>query len=111
MVESKNMADLGFKQDSFEALYELEAGHFWFKYRNRLIIWLLKKYFSDCSNYLELGCGTGFVLSGIVNNFPSLKAIGTDISAVGLEYAAKRLPAVEMVQMDATSSLISKNSI
>lgn len=102
-IKSGLDSELGFKQDSFSKLYELEANNFWFKSRNRLIIWFLKKYFNKSTSYLELGCGTGFVLSGIVNSFPGLNTVGSDISADGLAHAAKRMPNVEMVQMDAAS--------
>ena len=43
--------DLGFKQESFEKLYKLEADNFWFRSRNQLIIWAIKKYFEKPKNY------------------------------------------------------------
>jgi SAM-dependent methyltransferase len=105
LTADEKCIDFGYRQDSFEILFELEANHFWFKSRNRLIVWLINKYFSNCANYLELGCGTGFVLSGIANSFPALKTVGSDISAVGLANAARRMSSVEMVQMDAANML------
>jgi len=55
----------GFNEEHFAQLAEVEAGNFWFRSRNRLLIWALQRYFPRARSFLELGCGTGFVLSGI----------------------------------------------
>src|SRR6266545_4042215 len=52
-------------------------------------------------NFLEIGCGTGFVLSGIRKAFPELILSGSEIFSEGLNLAAERLPGVELFQMDA----------
>lgn len=91
----------GFQSQSFEGLARVEAGNFWFRARNKIVLWALKKYFPDFKSLLEVGCGTGFVLSGITHEFPLVRTTGSEIYAVGLAYAAKRLPGVELVQMDA----------
>lgn len=98
-----NDDEMGFRQESIDRLYNLEASHFWFRARNRLILWAMNKYFDIPKKFLEIGCGTGFVLNGIHDAFPKTKLTGNDISAHGLTYAAKRLGEVEMVQFDATS--------
>ncbi len=93
--------------DGFDAeykyaeLFEAEAGNFWFRSRNRLLIWALRRYFPDAGNFLEIGCGTGFVLSGIKQDFPELVLSAGDILSRGLVYAEKRLPGVSLFQMDA----------
>ena len=61
--------DGGFQEESFSNLYELEK-NFWFRSRNKLICWALKKYKKNLDNFLEIGCGTGFVLNGILKTFP-----------------------------------------
>lgn len=94
-------ADAGFKDAHFHELVKLEARNFWFRNRNKLIIWALQKYFPEAENFLEVGCGTGFVLSGISAAYPRLKLSGSEISSVGLAHAAKRVPKVELLQMDA----------
>jgi len=91
----------GFNKESFEQLAEAEAGNFWFRSRNRLLIWALQRYFPGAKNFLELGCGTGFVLSGIQREFSELSVSGGDIFIEGLRYAEKRLPGVTLFQMDA----------
>lgn len=89
--------------DLFARLARLEAENFWFRSRNRLIIWALKKYFSQQEKFLEIGCGTGYVLSGIESSFPQLKLSGSEIFTQGLEFASQRLNHTQLFQMDALS--------
>lgn len=91
----------GFEAEYFARLAEQEAGHFWFRSRNRLLIWAFKQYFPNAENLLEIGCGTGFVLSGFKQAFPNLVLSGSEVFSDGLGFAAARLPAVELLQMDA----------
>lgn len=91
----------GFKSNFFFDLFTIEADNFWFKARNKLLIWALGKYFPNVRNFLEIGCGTGFVLTGIQNAFPNLSLYGSEILYSGLVYASNRLPDVELFQMDA----------
>lgn len=91
----------GFKATYFEELASLEAGHFWFCARNRLIIWALRKYSAEFSSFLEVGCGTGYVLSGVAYAFPRARLQGSELFTAGLEFAAARQPAINFMQMDA----------
>jgi SAM-dependent methyltransferase len=91
----------GFPQESFEGLARVEAGNFWFRARNAVILWALRKYFPGFQSLLEVGCGTGFVLSGIAQAFPKARTVGSEIYTAGLAFAARRLPGVELLQMDA----------
>ena len=91
----------GFKANYFMQLASLEMTNFWFCSRNRLIVWALRHYFPNAKNFLEIGCGTGFVLSELENTFPQLLLYGSDIYTIGLNYAAKRLKKAELFQMDA----------
>lgn len=91
----------GFREESFEGLARVEAGNFWFRARNAIVLWALRKYFPDFQSLLEVGCGTGFVLSGITQAFPKARTAGSEIYTAGLVFAAKRLPGVELLQMDA----------
>ena len=98
--------DLAETNDSFDAGYfaqlaKLEAGYFWFRSRNRLLIWALHRYFPHANRFLEIGCGTGYVLSGIQREFPEMMLSGSDIFTEGLAFAEKRLPGVSLFQMDA----------
>lgn len=91
----------GFEAHFFQTLSNLEPGNFWFTSRNRLIVWALKQYFPKAANFLEIGCGTGFVLSGITDALPELTLSGSEVFTAGLSIAARRLPEVELFQMDA----------
>jgi SAM-dependent methyltransferase len=91
----------GFEAEFFPTLFELEESNFWFRSRNRLLVWTLQRYFPEARNFLEIGCGTGYVLSGIRRAFPELNLSGSEIYAAGLSFAAERLPGVDLFQMDA----------
>lgn len=91
----------GFKPEYFPELSRLEAENFWFRARNELILWALKTYQPNVSSFLEVGCGTGFVLSGIARAYPTLTLSGSEIFLAGLSYAAKRVPSAHFMQMDA----------
>ncbi|WP_153147564.1 class I SAM-dependent methyltransferase [Dechloromonas sp. H13] len=91
----------GFKASYFSELARLEAQNFWFRCRNQLIVWALNKYCKDFQSFLEVGCGTGFVLSGVSQAFPAATLLGSEIFTAGLGYAAARLPSVKFIQMDA----------
>lgn len=94
-------AGQGFKAEYFKPLSEQEAGNYWFCARNALIQWALKKYFPQMTSFLEVGVGTGFVLTGIAQTFSKVRLVGAELFAAGLAFAAQRLPQAEMVQMDA----------
>ena len=90
----------GFKAEYFGELARLEADHFWFRNRNRLLIWALRTHFPTAQRLLEVGCGTGFVLRGIKQAFPKLELAGSELFLEGLVFARTRLPEVPLYQMD-----------
>lgn len=94
-------SDEGFQPHHFSELAEAEAEHFWFRSRNRLIIWALGHFFPGARNFLEIGCGTGFVLSGIAQDNPHLEINGSEIHSAGLSHAANRARNATLFQMDA----------
>ncbi|MGH8661676.1 MAG: class I SAM-dependent methyltransferase, partial [Burkholderiales bacterium] len=91
----------GYDPAHFAELARLEAGNFWFRARNRLIAWSIRRYFPGARNVLEVGCGTGFVLAGIGAAFPALKLSGSEAASEGLAFAAARVPGASLMQMDA----------
>lgn len=91
----------GFKASYFPELARLESANFWFRARNRLILWALRQYRPDFKSLLEIGCGTGYVLSAISESFPNTTRSGSDLFVAGLGFASKRLPTVRFMQMDA----------
>lgn len=91
----------GYDPAYYADLYALEARNYWFRARNSLLTWALAKYLPDARNFLEIGCGTGFVLAGIAGALPQLKLYASEIYSDGLPYAAGRVPRAELCQMDA----------
>ena len=92
---------MGYDPDFFDKLAELEGNSFLFRSRNDLIVWALRHHFPNALNFFEVGCGTGFVLSGIKKAIPRLALSGSDIYTEGLDYARGRVKDAELFQMDA----------
>lgn len=91
----------GFKAEYFDELVTVEGRNFWFRARNRILIWAFGTYVPEDGSFLEIGCGNGFVLRGIKEAFPKAKLSGSEIFLNGLRFAADRLPGVTLMQMDA----------
>jgi ubiquinone/menaquinone biosynthesis C-methylase UbiE len=91
----------GFKADFYNTYVHLESSHFWFQARGKLIIWALKKYVPRMHSFLEIGCGTGFILSRVAVAFPRARLIGSEMFSTALKFASLRLPSVEFAQIDA----------
>lgn len=91
----------GFKANYFLELAHLEAANFWFRSRNKLLLWVIENYCPNFQSLLEIGCGTGYVLSGISKRFPGSTLHGSEIFIAGLGFAAARLPSAKFMQMDA----------
>lgn len=96
-----NAGSHGYDASAFETFARLEAGSFWFKSRNALLTESIRKYSPAVGSFLEVGCGTGYVLSAIEGAFPSLSVFGSEALVEGLEFAAKRTSTAKLFQMDA----------
>jgi SAM-dependent methyltransferase len=90
-----------FDPAAFEALAALEPSNFWFRSRNRLLAWAAKRYFPAARQIHEIGCGTGYVLTALQAAFPDARLSGSEINVEGLVHARRRLPGIELMQMDA----------
>jgi len=97
----KKDINIGFKANYFKKLAELESGNFWFRARIRLILFALNQHCPSLKSFLEIGCGTGFVISAISQQFPEAKLLGSEYFEEGLVFARKRLVNVNFTQMDA----------
>jgi SAM-dependent methyltransferase len=91
----------GFKPEYFDELSQLEARNFWFRARNALIVDAIRRHWPDARNFLEVGCGTGYVLSGLAAAFPDMRLQGSELFVEGLPHAARRVPRAQLMQMDA----------
>lgn len=96
-------ANEGFKPEYFDDLYELESRNFWFKSRSKLIHHMIRRYFPGTANFLEIGCGTGYVISNIGNQFPAFQLTGGEGISAGLKFASRRSSGAQFLQMDARS--------
>jgi SAM-dependent methyltransferase len=91
----------GFDEQSFEHLPDAEERSFWFRSRNSLIVWAMRRYFPAARSMLEVGCGTGFVLAGVRDAFPEIRLVGGELFQAGLAVAARRVPDAELLELDA----------
>jgi SAM-dependent methyltransferase len=92
----------GFEPEAFARLARTEESSFWFRSRNRLIGWALRRYMPAARSMLEIGCGTGYVLSGIAASRPEISLAGAELHPQGLRFARERVPQAAFVQLDAT---------
>lgn len=91
-----------FPQSYFSQLAKLEASNWWFRSRNRVLLWVLKSKISKFHNFLEVGCGTGYVLEGIQKAFPTAVIHGAEYYEEGLSFAKARIPTASFSQLDVT---------
>ncbi len=92
----------GFDLRAFDRLAEVEAGHYWFEPRNKLLVGLADRFFPMARRYLEVGCGTGFVLEAFAASRVWQDITGSELHPQGLAYARRRLGSrAAFVQMDA----------
>lgn len=99
------LENFDYPAEVFKILYEVEDTNFWFVSRNQIIQLLFEKYLGASNNtVLEIGCGTGFVLKGLQNQFPNYQLKGSEIHLEGIKFAKERLPKVDFIQLDATKT-------
>jgi SAM-dependent methyltransferase len=101
---SSNTTDFtkGYDPVWYEQLFHLETNNFWFLARNRLIQLLVKRHLPKNGSYLEVGCGTGFVLTMLEKTLQEWKIFATETQLEGIKFACKRVSSnVKFFQMDA----------
>lgn len=91
-----------FPAHEFAFLAAAESKHWWFRARNNIIVWILRTKVSALDTFLEVGCGTGYVIKRIAAAFPSLSLKASEYYEEGLVYARERVPNCEFKQLDAT---------
>jgi SAM-dependent methyltransferase len=92
----------GLPDEVHHSLNTLQEKSFWFRGRNQLIQMVIQRYFPHAAHVLEIGCGSGYVLSGIRDVLPDAHLTATEIYSYGLSYAARRIRAPhQFLQLDA----------
>ena len=94
------MQNDGFDPKAHACLSEIEEGNFWFESRNMLIFWAIQRYFPQITTFCEVGCGTGFVLSGMADTFPNVQLNGSEIYSKILSFTQERVPKATLFQAD-----------
>ncbi len=90
-----------FPKESFNWLASVEDGHFWFEQRSKLIGWAIRQFSGSPVNFLDVGCGTGFVLAHIGSAFPKTRLFGVDYYAEAISVARQRCPKACITKGDA----------
>jgi SAM-dependent methyltransferase len=90
-----------FPEESFELLQTVEDSSFWFRARNRLLVWAIGAHFPQARSFLEVGCGTGYVLQGLAASPLELELTGVELFPAGLDVARRRVPRATLVEGDA----------
>jgi SAM-dependent methyltransferase len=93
--------DDGFEGKFFAGLAKSEPGFWWFEARNDLIVWALRRWFPSMQSFLEIGCGTGFVVSRLAREFPDVRMAASELFAEAMTFAAERIPNTALYQFDA----------
>lgn len=99
-MNASGEAGEGYDTWFFERFSKLEANNFWFCARNRLIVWALRRYFPAVQSFLEIGCGTGFVLAEIERTMNYPRIAGMDLYQEGLSCVRRRVKKAELFQAD-----------
>lgn len=90
----------GYDAAIFEQLAALEDESFWFRTRNRLLVRLTQQISQPGDRFLEIGCGTGYVLQALARDC-GLVVTGSELFEQGLRFARQRLPTAEFSVLDA----------
>lgn len=91
-----------FPPTAFSLLAAAESQHWWFRSRNRILIWAMKNQLEAFQNFLEIGCGTGFVLEGIRKEYPHAELFGSEYFEEALQHARERIPSATFYRLDVT---------
>jgi len=90
----------GFGVSDYETFVDMGKNYFWFKQRNRLISFLLKKYFQGAESFCEIGVSSGNVLVALKSVCPGLKYYGSEIYLEPLAKAKSKIPDCSFFQAD-----------
>lgn len=90
-----------FPEEAFSLLAAEEGKHWWFTARNNIILWVLSSKATRIKDFIEVGCGTGFVINGISKKFPTWNLEGSEYFENGLAFARRRVPRCSFKRLNA----------
>ena len=99
LIEPGTGAD-GFSAEFFERLIRVEAQHFWFRARNELIAWAVRRYFPAARTFLDAGAGTGQVTRAMRELLPDVQMTACEVFTAGLAWAGRQQTRAELVCAD-----------
>lgn len=77
--------------EEFRALYELEEGHWWFVGMRKITAALLRSLLPPAGlQIVDVGCGTGLMLTWLRENCGAERVFGADINPVALRFCSRR---------------------
>jgi SAM-dependent methyltransferase len=94
----------GYDPTLYRIFFSIEDKHFWFRGRNKIIVWAISRFCPESVTFLEIGCGTGFVLAGIEKAFPHLSLSGSEYFEEGLAFARQRVTRAALFHLDLRKS-------
>jgi len=78
-----------YPEQEYRAVESVQDVHWWFQGRKRLISYFLKSTMKGKSSYIEIGCGTGYLLD-ILQGLPGIAISGIDMHEESIRIAKKR---------------------
>lgn len=82
----------------YQAISKVESEHFWFRARTAMIALLVNAFIPGDRrrSFLEVGCGTGIVLSAMREL--GFRVTGLDVNQTALTYAKKSCPSARLIR-------------
>lgn len=82
----------------YQAIFDVQSDHFWFRARTAMITLLVNAFVPrDCRrSFLEVGCGTGIVLSAMREL--GFRVTGLDVNQTALTYARVSCPDARLIR-------------
>jgi SAM-dependent methyltransferase len=94
-------SNTGLPEGMHHYLEPMQDRSFWFRGRRRILQSQVARYCSGARSFLEVGCGSGYILAGLRAVLPGTQLVASELYLHGLPYAAQRVAApAEFIQAD-----------
>lgn len=87
-----------YNSSHYQTISKIESKHFWFRARGQMLTALINRFIPEKQrgSFLEIGCGTGIVLSQL--QALGFDATGLDVNTAAITYAKKRCPGAKLIR-------------